>query len=65
MLHKLQTNFLKGIYDTSIESAVYNFIQESEDKTAEDLLAIYRGSIFGGLKKLNEDLKICGKLFIE
>ena len=63
MLHKLQTNFLKGIYDTSYESEVYNFIQESGHKTAEDLLAIYRGSIFGGLKKaLSETFPVTKEL---
>ena len=51
MLHKLQSSFLKGIYDASAESDTLPFIQETVDKTAAEQFSIYRGSIFGGLKK--------------
>ena len=51
MLHELQTNFLKGIYDSSVENEAYPYLLETVEKTAEQQLSIYRGSIFGGLKK--------------
>ncbi|MBN4080174.1 putative DNA-binding domain-containing protein [Beggiatoa alba] len=51
MLHKLQTCFLKGIYDKNAAEDVYFFIQETADRTAAQQLNIYRGSIYGGLKK--------------
>lgn len=51
MLHELQTRFLKGIYDASVENDAYPYLQETRERTAEQQLSIYRGSIFGGLKK--------------
>lgn len=51
MLHELQTSFLKGIYDASVENNAYPYLQETTERTAEQQLSIYRGSIFGGLKK--------------
>ena len=51
MLHELQTSFLKGIYNQSLEYIAYPFIKETAGKSAEQQLSIYRGSIFGGLKK--------------
>ena len=51
MLHKLQSSFLKAVYDMNSETDVLPFIQQTEDKTSAQQLAIYRSSIFGGLKK--------------
>ena len=51
MLHELQTSFLRGIYNKSLENIAYLFIKETSGKSAEQQLSIYRGSIFGGLKK--------------
>lgn len=51
MLHELQTSFLRGIYNNSLEDIAYPFIKETSGKSAEQQLSIYRGSIFGGLKK--------------
>lgn len=51
MLHELQTSFLKGIYNKSLEDIAYPFIKETSGKSAEQQISIYRGSIFGGLKK--------------
>ena len=51
MLHKLQTSFLKGIYDPAVESDVISYIQETMENTAAQQLSIYRSSLYGGLKK--------------
>ena len=51
MLHELQTDFLKGIYKFDSESVAYPYIQPTKDKSEDAQLSIYRGSIFGGLKK--------------
>lgn len=51
MLHELQTSFLKGIYDVSVEIDACLYIHENVGRTAGQQLSIYRGSIFGGLKK--------------
>lgn len=51
MLHELQTHFLTAIYDVKNEENAFSFIQKTTTKTPQDLLSIYRGSIFGGLKK--------------
>ena len=51
MLHKLQTCFLKGIYDISSEQDVFPYIKDVTGKTLSQQFNIYRGSIFGGLKK--------------
>lgn len=51
MLHELQTAFLKGIYNLDNANAAFPYIQVTMDKSEDEQLSIYRGSIFGGLKK--------------
>lgn len=51
MLHELQTAFLKGIYNLDHANAAFPYIQVTKDKSEDEQLSIYRGSIFGGLKK--------------
>jgi len=51
MLHDLQTCFMSGIYNKKNAGSAYDFIQPTDTQTAEQILSIYRGSIYGGLKK--------------
>lgn len=51
MLHKLQTSFLKVIYDPAVDSEAFLYIQETTGRSAAQQLEIYRSSIYGGLKK--------------
>lgn len=51
MLHELQTRFLRSIYDTNDADTALPFIKEVDNRTLAEQLAVYRGSIFGGLKK--------------
>jgi len=50
MLHELQHDFLTAIYDTANEEIAYQYIIEDEAHSASEQIAIYRGSIYGGLK---------------
>lgn len=51
MLHKLQTSFLKGLYDASVGEEACLYLNETDKTTATQQLSIYRGSVYGGLKK--------------
>ncbi len=51
MLHKLQTAFLKSIYNPGLEEDALTFIREVDNRILSEQLAVYRGSIFAGLKK--------------
>ncbi len=51
MLRNLQTSFMKGVYNKSYTDNACAFIKETNNQTPEQILSIYRGSIYGGLKK--------------
>ncbi len=51
MLRELQTCFMKGIYNKHDTDNACGFINDTNSQTAEQILSIYRGSVYGGLKK--------------
>ena len=51
MLHDFQKFFMNGIYNKKHADSAYAFIQSTDTQTTEKILSIYRGSIYGGLKK--------------
>ena len=63
MLHDMQNYFVNAIFDGAEGSPIHDFIGEQNNRSIEAQIAIYRGSIFGGLiKALAETYPVCKKL---
>ena len=63
MLRDLQVQFIDGIFRGDDELSIGAYIKETESRSSAQQMAIYRGSIFGGLNKaMAETYPVCKKL---